>query len=141
MFVTPLTLALAVTAAPLPAPAAAPRDVLKQRLAIKRPWIGPIAESPVVSSSDEDEDEYGPANVGGPGDPKTLEAARLASSDDALLDFFQKRTPPAPSREKIAELVKQLGDKAKAAKAYARAAQLDPDYKPATEGLARTRAG
>ena len=31
------------------------------------------------------------------------------------------------------------GDKARAAKSYAKAAQLDPKYKPALDGLARTR--
>ena len=31
------------------------------------------------------------------------------------------------------------GEKDKAAKSYARAVQLDPNYKPAVDGLSRTR--
>jgi Tfp pilus assembly protein PilF len=33
------------------------------------------------------------------------------------------------------------GDKARASKSFARAAQLDPNYRPASDGLARTRGG
>jgi Tfp pilus assembly protein PilF len=38
-------------------------------------------------------------------------------------------------------IYERRGDKARAAKSYARAAQLDPNYKVASEGLARTRGG
>lgn len=52
----------------------------------------------------------GPASggVGGPGEEAVLKAAKLATTDQALLDFFRKRTPPAPPRGRIADLVKRL---------------------------------
>ena len=36
-------------------------------------------------------------------------------------------------------IFERRGDKARAAKSYARAAQLDPNYQPAKDGLDRTR--
>ncbi len=46
--------------------------------------------------------------VGGPADETVLKNANLLTTDEALLQFFRRRTPPAPSREKIEALVKQL---------------------------------
>lgn len=46
--------------------------------------------------------------VGGPGDEATLRAAKLPTTDDGLLDFFRKRTPPAPPRDHVADRVKKL---------------------------------
>ncbi|MFO0877307.1 MAG: HEAT repeat domain-containing protein [Gemmataceae bacterium] len=48
--------------------------------------------------------------IGGPADEALLRNARLQTTDDALLAFFRLRTPPAPAREKIDELVRKLGD-------------------------------
>ena len=36
-------------------------------------------------------------------------------------------------------IYERRGDKAKASKSYARAVQLDPNYKPAADGLSRTK--
>lgn len=47
--------------------------------------------------------------AGGPPDENVLKAAKLGTTDAALLDFFRKRTPPAAPRPKIDELVKKLG--------------------------------
>jgi HEAT repeat protein len=49
--------------------------------------------------------------IGGPGDEEILKAVKLGTTDNDLLDFFRKRTPPAPERDKIADIVKQLGSK------------------------------
>src|SRR5262245_43758348 len=49
--------------------------------------------------------------VGGPADESVLKNAKLATTDDALLEFFRKRTPPSPPRERIDELVKKLSAK------------------------------
>lgn len=46
--------------------------------------------------------------VGGPGDEAVLTGAKVGTTAEALLDFFRQRTPPAPPREKIDELVKKL---------------------------------
>src|SRR5690349_21309383 len=43
----------------------------------------------------------------------TLAAARLKTTDEALLDFFRKRTPPGPPRDAVERLTKALGAKAK----------------------------
>jgi HEAT repeat protein len=42
------------------------------------------------------------------GDESALKALKIDTTDDALLNFFRKRTPPAPSRERMTELVKKL---------------------------------
>ncbi|MFO0846465.1 MAG: HEAT repeat domain-containing protein [Gemmataceae bacterium] len=46
--------------------------------------------------------------AGGPPDENLLRAARLATSDAGLLDFFRKRTPPAAPRSRIDDMVKRL---------------------------------
>lgn len=50
-------------------------------------------------------------NVGGPGDAAVLKNARLGATDDELVAFFRKRTPPAPAKETILDLIKRLGEK------------------------------
>lgn len=49
-----------------------------------------------------------PPGVGGPPDEAILRVARLPVRGEALLAFFRLRTPPAPSRERIASLVARL---------------------------------
>jgi cyclophilin family peptidyl-prolyl cis-trans isomerase/HEAT repeat protein len=43
-------------------------------------------------------------------DEQTLKAAGLGTEDAALIDFFRSRTPAAGDREKIAALIRDLGD-------------------------------
>ena len=56
-------------------------------------------------------------------------------------------TRPSSSTASIAEswanqalIYERRGDKAKAAKSYQQAVRLDPNYQPAVDGLARTKA-
>jgi HEAT repeat protein len=49
--------------------------------------------------------------AGGVGDENVLRNARLQTTNEALLDFFRQRTPPAPPKAKLAELVKKLSAK------------------------------
>src|SRR5262245_40183328 len=53
-----------------------------------------------------------PPGLGGAPDEAVLKAARLPLKGDILLDFFRKRTPPAPPPERIEALIKRLGDAA-----------------------------
>ncbi|MFO0926731.1 MAG: HEAT repeat domain-containing protein [Gemmataceae bacterium] len=55
----------------------------------------------------------GPATAtpGGPGDEAVLRAARIGPTDADLIAFFRQRTPPAPPREQLDALVRQLGAK------------------------------
>ena len=50
------------------------------------------------------------------GDEEALKAANIGTTGPALLDFFRKRMAPAPDRERLAELTRQLGDKDAAAR-------------------------
>src|SRR5215211_582177 len=50
-----------------------------------------------------------PPGLGGAPDEAVLKAARLPLKGDVLLDFFRKRTPPAPPRERMEALIKRLG--------------------------------
>lgn len=104
MLTVPITLALALSA--MPAPPA--REVaLGQKMA--RPWIEPTPAPSTTTTSDEDDTP--PVAQGGPGDENVLKTAKLGTSDDALIDFFKKRTPPAPEPAKVAALVASLSDK------------------------------
>ncbi len=119
MFALPFTLALALAAGQKPAlpnkialPPARPA-VLRQQLMKKPIFIQPVppigippgtGTMPAIGTTT-------PSAVGGAGDESVLKNVKLAVTDDALLDFFRKRTPPAPDRDKISELVKQLGGK------------------------------
>jgi HEAT repeat protein len=49
--------------------------------------------------------------AGGPGDEEILKRAKLGVKDEELLEFFRKRTPPAPNREALLALVKKLANK------------------------------
>jgi hypothetical protein len=51
-----------------------------------------------------------------PSDEEALKAANVGTTGPALLDFFRKRTAPAPGRERLAELTRQLGDKDRGAR-------------------------
>lgn len=114
MNLAPFVLALVFAPADKPvAPAIPPRlgmPLLKQKgLPIGGLMPLPIVEQPLPISGTP------PAtlsiNAGGPPDENVLKNAKLSVADDALLEFFRKRTPPAPERDKIAELVKKLGAK------------------------------
>src|SRR5689334_17248927 len=107
MLVAPITLALALSATP--APVAKPVVFKQKAFAVKRPWIEPTPTPSTTTHSDEDDTP--PVAQGGPGDENVLKNVKLGTSDDALIEFFKKRTPPAPEPEKIAELVKALDDK------------------------------
>src|SRR5262245_51555435 len=122
MFVAPFALALALAAAqkqPAVAQPAVVRPALQvqparrvaQRAAFRQkqplqpilpigfpPASGSGTTSPVLAA-------------GGPGDENVLKAVKLQTTDQALLDFFRKRTPPAPAKEKLDELVKKLSSK------------------------------
>ncbi|AHB03083.1 TPR repeat-containing protein [Brucella ceti TE28753-12] len=66
----------------------------------------------------------------------------LGDYDNAFDDFNTAITLDqnvAESWANQALVYEHNGDKAKAANSYARAVQLDPKYKPAKDGLARTR--
>ena len=66
----------------------------------------------------------------------------LGDDDNAFADFNNASGLDgelAESWANQAAVYERRGDKARAAKSYARAAQLDPNYKPAADGLARTR--
>ena len=68
----------------------------------------------------------------------------IAQNDEenAFADFnmaIKLNDRVAESWANQALIYERRGEKAKAAKSYARAAQLDPNYQPAVEGLARTR--
>jgi outer membrane protein assembly factor BamB/HEAT repeat protein len=54
-------------------------------------------------------------------DVQTLKAAHLEATDAVLLNFFRKRVPPGPDKERIAALVKQLGDPTPTTRAQAAA--------------------
>jgi HEAT repeat protein len=45
------------------------------------------------------------------GDEGVLRAAKLETSDEALLNFFRKRTPPAPDGKTLADLANKLASK------------------------------
>jgi HEAT repeat protein len=49
-----------------------------------------------------------------PDDEAVLTAAHLAADGPGLLQFFRSRTPPAPAADRLAELIRQLGDKSEA---------------------------
>src|SRR5262245_58347175 len=118
MFVAPITLALALTApaqknAPVAAPAvrvAMLQPLLMKQRGLKRPF--PIDVPPsTTTTAKSGEDDDGPLNVGGPGDENVLKNVKIPVTDDALVSFFKKRTPPAPDKDKIAALIKNLGSK------------------------------
>jgi HEAT repeat protein len=50
-----------------------------------------------------------PSGMGG--DESVLKNAKVSTTSRGLLNFLRRRTPPAPDKEKIAELVKQLSSK------------------------------
>jgi HEAT repeat protein len=49
-----------------------------------------------------------PSGIGGPPDESVLKNARLALKGESLLNFFRKRTPPAPTRLAINALIAKL---------------------------------
>jgi HEAT repeat protein len=51
-------------------------------------------------------------STGPRGDERTLHAAGLPTDDAGLLDFFQRRTDPAVPAQRLAALVRDLGDSA-----------------------------
>ena len=62
--------------------------------------------------------------------------------DNAFADFntaIKLDGKVAESWANQALVYERRGDKAKAAKSYQQAVRLDPNYKPAVDGLARTR--
>src|SRR5882724_419911 len=105
MLLVPLTLALAMSATPAPAPVA--KDVAFQQKMMKRPWIEPAPPPPPTISEDDDT----PPVAGGAGDESVLKNVKIPTSDDALIDFFKKRTPPTADGDKLDALVKDLNDK------------------------------
>src|SRR5262245_44487525 len=105
MLMVPITLALALSATPAPFKA---RDVAVQQKMAKRPWVEPV---PTPSTTVADDDDEPAVAQGGPGDESALKTVKLGTSDDALIEFFKLRTPPAPDGEKLDKLVKDLADK------------------------------
>jgi HEAT repeat protein len=103
MFTAPIVLALGLLPADKPVvPPPPPGPALKAPpgpvAGADRPGIAPPVElTPALPTS------------GGTGDPAILEAVKLKTTDDTLLDFFRKRTPPAPELEKISALARNLG--------------------------------
>jgi HEAT repeat protein len=57
-----------------------------------------------------------------------IKQAGLPVTDTGLLDFFRKRTPPGPPRAEVARLVRQLSDKAPAARDRAAAELIALGY-------------
>jgi hypothetical protein len=129
MFVAPfaLTLALAAAEAP-PAPPkkvlaaqvalkqAAAAQALQKQVARKRPVMaqppgGGIAIDLPTPGGGSMPSVPSTLSAGGAPDETVIKAAKVKTTNDALLDFFRKRTPPAPARDKIAALVKRLGAK------------------------------
>lgn len=53
----------------------------------------------------------GSVGSGGPPDETVLQMARIGNSDEQLLAFFRRRTPPMPAREQLTALVKELSNK------------------------------
>jgi HEAT repeat protein len=103
MFVAPLTLALMA----LPAKEIAIAVDAVEFIG-KRPWFPPPPPPP----------DSGPSKItvapGGPGDASVLKTVKIDVTDSSLLNFFRKRTPPAPDREKIVDAVKKLSSKTSA---------------------------
>lgn len=124
MFVAPLILTLALAPADAETEAAKKREAearvaalraaIAQQAAAKqvvpaRPIRQPAAKQPPGKGKGQ---PVRPGGADGDGaDESVLKAAKLKTSDDDLLDFFRKRTPPAPPRDKIAGLVKKLASK------------------------------
>lgn len=108
MLVAPVLVALALAPADAPHALRDLRQVQRQAIPApillggKRPLGVPPPTMPGVRPT---------GAVGGPADENVLKTARLATTDEALLDFFRKRTPPAPPRERLVELIKKLSDK------------------------------
>jgi HEAT repeat protein len=130
MFVAPFALALTLAAAQQqpavaqpavvrpalqvqPARRAAQRGVLRQKQ--QQPLIRQRPIQPILPIGLPPGSGTGTTSpvlaAGGPGDENVLKAVKLQTTDQALLDFFRKRTPPAPAREKLDELVKKLSSK------------------------------
>src|SRR4051794_9369940 len=114
MFAAPFVLALVLTPGQtppkVPLPAAKAKVVLRVARQGKAVQFGglralqPVPPAPVSAP---------PAGspllaAGGVGDENVLKAVKLQTTDDALLDFFRKRTPPAPAKQQLVELVKKL---------------------------------
>ena len=70
------------------------------------------------------------ASIGGPGDATALAKARIGATDDELIAFFRKRTPPALSKEAILALIKKLGEKDSADKAEGELNAIGPAAVP-----------
>ena len=122
MFVAPFVLALALTAGEAPPVAARPKVPVpaakaKAALPVARPvMVGQLGKGlraipPPMPALITAPGGSPAASVGGVGDEAVLKAVKLQTTDDALLDFFRKRTPPAPAKETLVELVKKLGGK------------------------------
>lgn len=68
----------------------------------------------------------------------------LNDDENAFADFnhaIELDDKIAESWANQALVYERRGDKARAAKSYSHAARLDPNYRPAKDGLARTRGG
>lgn len=112
MLTAPFVLALALLPAGKPAampPKAARPLALVHGLLLKEFHVPPPV-SPLKADRGAIEVTVGalPSHVGGPPDEGVLKAARVPVADDGLLDFFRKRTPPAPPTDKLEALVKNL---------------------------------
>jgi HEAT repeat protein len=105
MLVAPIVVALSLAPAQVKEKAPPPPPAPAVRIKLAKTAIAPARAVPppglpgVGGASD---------GVGGPGEESVLKAAKLATTDQALLDFFRKRTPPAPPPEHIGALVKKL---------------------------------
>jgi HEAT repeat protein len=120
MLVAPLALALALAAGETPA-AAPPKfaAALKVKPAL-RLARQPVPAPPIVIRGGLVPIAMGSAPApggsplvaaGGPGDENVLKAVKLLTTDEGLLDFFRRRTPPAPTKDRLGELVKKLSAK------------------------------
>jgi HEAT repeat protein len=115
MYAAPLVLALALAPAQMPAAKANPRAIqLQVAVAQRRAAAAQLLQlggrmAPAMPGVTLPSGSAGlTLAAGGPGDESVLKAVKLQTTDDALLDFFRKRTPPAPARALLVAVVKQL---------------------------------
>lgn len=106
MFVAPLVVALCLAPAekvvPLARQQPVPQILLAQpvfNVPLGVPGLPPGAATTTAPAA---------AGMGGAGDETILRQARLGTSDADLIAFFRQRTPPAPPRTELLELIKQL---------------------------------
>jgi HEAT repeat protein len=121
MLVAPFALALALAAGEKPAAVIPPKVAVAVKvrpgLALAKQPLPPIAVKggggmgPGMMAGSAPSGSTPLVAAGGPGDENILKAVKIPTTNDYLLDFFRKRTPPAPNKARLAELVKKLSAK------------------------------